>query len=212
MPQSNPIFTPQIFDQSDLNAARHIVLTPESGVDTERRWKTETPWLVDLILKHVNVGDLLVDYGCGVGRISTELVNKGFSVIGVDSSSEMLAHTTREIADGKFLAASPKLFDNLMRVVAKADAVLAIWVLQHTYDLDEVISRIYEALKVGGTLIVADMKHRAVPTNRGWINDQKDVKDHLLKKFTLDFQYKYDFLGAPKNLRDNAYIAVFRKV
>jgi 2-polyprenyl-3-methyl-5-hydroxy-6-metoxy-1,4-benzoquinol methylase len=61
------------------------------GIDptsTEERWQVETPYVADLIghaLPTIRPGDLLLDYGCGVGRIAKELIARHrCRVVGVD--------------------------------------------------------------------------------------------------------------------------------
>lgn len=206
-----PVYDPTIFDQLNLESAKMIVLTQENDVSTEVRWQTETPWLIGLITKHIAQQGLVLDYGCGVGRLSGPLVAQGYRVIGVDTSSEMRQHATAQVNGERFLAVTPALLDQLGNVGLEVDAVLAIWVLQHCAFLEDEIARIARMLKKGGIIAVADMKHRAVPTTQGWINDGKTVKDALLQQFTLIQQYAYNSPNAPQNLRDNAYIAFFQK-
>lgn len=209
--QEPAIYNPGIFDQTDLAAAREIVLTPENGVSVDTRFATETPWLLNLIAQHIAPQGLVVDFGCGVGRLSGPLVQQGYAVIGVDRSAVMRQHATEQVANDRFVAVAPMMFDQLVTVGVQADAVLAIWVLQHCFSLDDEVARIHRALKQGGVLGIADMRHRAVPTNQGWINDGKSVLACLSRHFTLVQQVPYDPPNAPQNLRDNAYIAFFRK-
>lgn len=208
---SNPVYNPAIFDHADLDSAKFIVLTPEDGVATEIRWQTETPWLLNLIHKHIKPDGLIVDYGCGVGRLSGPLASAGYSVIGVDTSNAMRQHATIQVSNDKFVAMTPVMLDQLVNIGVHADAVLAIWMLQHTFDLDAEIARIYKTMKKGAVLVLADMLHRAIPTDKGWINDGKSVKDAISSKFTLIQQYPYNPPNAPAGLKETAYVSFFRK-
>jgi 2-polyprenyl-3-methyl-5-hydroxy-6-metoxy-1,4-benzoquinol methylase len=62
-----------VFDKVNIEDARQIVLSDEAGVSCQTRWETETPWLLTLIGENIKSGSLIVDYGCGVGRLSNPL-------------------------------------------------------------------------------------------------------------------------------------------
>lgn len=211
MSNNQPIYSPSIFDQVNIEVAKEVVLSPENGVSTQTRWDSETPWLLNLISKHIKPNGLIVDYGCGVGRLAGPLVNHGYPVIGVDISSAMRQHATSLIANERFVAMTPAMLDQLVGIGVKADCVLAVWILQHCPDLEIEVERIYKCLNKGGIVGIADMRHRAIPTNQGWINDGKSVKDALTRCLTLIQQYPYNPPNAPKSLRDNAYVAFFQK-
>lgn len=209
--QPTLIYDPTVFDKSSIEEARGIVLTAEGGVSTQARWDGETPWLLNLIAKHIKSGDLVLDYGCGVGRLAAPLVSQGYSVIGVDASSLMRQHATNLIANERFVAMTPVMLDQLLCIGVKAQFALAFWMLHHCFDLDLEVQRIYNALNKDGILGVLDMRHRAIPTNQGWINDGKDVFQTLCRSFTLIQQYPYNAPNAPKSLREKAYVAFFQK-
>lgn len=211
MQNNSLLYDPSVFDQTNVEAARNIILTSEDGVSTQTRWDAETPWLLNLIGKHIKPNCLIVDYGCGIGRLAAPLVKLGHPVIGTDSSTSMRQLATNQIANDRFVAMTPIMFEQLVGIGIKADFILAIWVLQHCPDLEAEVSRLYRSLTKGGILCVADMRHRAIPTNQGWINDGKNVKEALTQQFNLIQQYPYNPPVAPQNLRDNAYIAFFQK-
>lgn len=208
---SDPVYMAEIFDQPDLASARTIVLTPEDGFSTEDRWNDETPWLMQQILSRIDTGGLIVDYGCGVGRVASALVEQGASVVGVDISSHMRAHATRQVSDDKrFVAVTPEMMDRLASAGLQADALMAIWVLQHCFDMIKEVQRIRRLLKRDGLLMVADMNHRALPTNQGWMHDGQSTWECLNQHFTLVQRLPFDPPRAPANLRLNAYLAFFK--
>jgi len=43
-------YNPTVFDQIDVNQAKAIILTAESGQAVEQRWRKETPWFRRAIL------------------------------------------------------------------------------------------------------------------------------------------------------------------
>jgi 2-polyprenyl-3-methyl-5-hydroxy-6-metoxy-1,4-benzoquinol methylase len=211
MLNNQPIYDPSIFDQVNIDNAREVTLTSESGISTQTRWDSETPWLLNLVRQHIKQSGLIIDFGCGIGRLAGPLVEQGFPVIGIDSSDLMRQHATKLIANDRFVAMTSSMLDQLINIGVKADSVLAIWMLQHCLDLEGEILRINRMINKGGIIGIADMRHRAVPTDQGWRNDGKSVKDTMCNFFTLIQQYPYNPPNAPKDLRENAYIAFFRK-
>ncbi|HEX4592007.1 MAG TPA: hypothetical protein VH120_18880 [Gemmataceae bacterium] len=55
---------------------------------------------------------------------------------------------------------------------------MAVWVIQHVMQPEEVIGRIAAVLRPGG-LLYALNSTRCVPTDRGWVNDGSDVHGAL---------------------------------
>ncbi|MDU2063642.1 MAG: class I SAM-dependent methyltransferase [Sporomusaceae bacterium] len=201
-----------IFNCKSLQAAKEIILTAENGVPTEKRWAEETAWLLQLLCRHfTKPKGLVLDFGCGVGRMSNPLVALGHSVVGVDASENMRRFANEEVMGEAFTAISPAMLDQLLDAGLQFDLALSVWVLQHCYDLIGDAGKIIRALKPGGGLFIVDMNHRAVPTNAGWVNDGKNVFSHLSQELELVAKYRFDLAGAPANLRQHAWIGYFTK-
>ena len=106
-------YNPHIFTVIDEAAAKRIILTPEGGSRTIERWTIETPYLVRLIMDHVILdrNSLVLDYGCGIGRIAKELIKQtGCHVIGVDISPSMLGLAYPYVHSDNFSAISRTTF------------------------------------------------------------------------------------------------------
>lgn len=84
-------YNPDIFRVRNLDEARRIILTNEGPADTGECRRKERPTLAAGLCRELNLrkNQLLLDYGCGVGRLARELCALGCSVIGVDISPEM---------------------------------------------------------------------------------------------------------------------------
>ena len=156
-----------------MDAARQIILTPEDST-TDARWETETPYLVDLIETQVGVGSrsVVLDYGCGIGRMAKALINRfGCTVIGIEPSSSMATLATRYVGMEKFSVA--QVYETREPY---ADLAISIWALQHMPNVTGDVVRIVRALKPGGHLFIANLHHRAIPTvESGWVDDGIDV-------------------------------------
>jgi 2-polyprenyl-3-methyl-5-hydroxy-6-metoxy-1,4-benzoquinol methylase len=140
----------------DEAAAKRIILTPEGGSRTIERWTIETPYLVRLIMDHVILdrNSLVLDYGCGIGRIAKELIRQtGCHVIGVDICPSMLSLTYPYVHSDNFSAISQTTFKGLSW---DFDLAICVWVLQHCLEPDKDIAYIYDALKDNGDLFVVN--------------------------------------------------------
>jgi len=178
-------YNPAIFETANLDAARRIILTPE-GATTEQRWATETPYLAGLIADVFPLTEhsLVLDYGCGIGRMAKELISRhGCRVVGVDISTSMRSFAAAYVGSDRFFACSPAMLDVLAERGVAFDLALSIWVLQHCSEPAIDISRIAHAVVPKGGLFVVNQTTRAVPTFDGWIDDRVDVSALLSRDF-----------------------------
>ena len=180
-------YNPSVYNASDLVQAKQIILTPE-GSTTEARWLTETPYVAELINQTIPLTSdtVLLDYGCGIGRLAKELINRyRCIVIGVDANAKMLELSYQYVQSDRFCACSPTMLDALIEGGFRFDAAISIWVLQHCLKPAIDIERIQRSLKIGAGLFVLNNIYRAVPTvERSWTNDGIDIKTILASAFT----------------------------
>lgn len=79
---------------SDWIADRGTVLT-----EADRLW-------LDRFTASLAPGDTVLDVGCGSGRpMAAALLDRGFTVTGVDSSARLAAHAAADLPTGRFLQA-----------------------------------------------------------------------------------------------------------
>ena len=191
-------YDPSIFSVDTLAQAKRIILTPEIGRSTDERWARETPHICDLITNQmvINGDSIIVDYGCGVGRIARELIRRHkCHVIGVDISASMRALAASYVNSERFMACSPAM---LPAIGARADVVIAIWVLQHVALPRTDLAMIEGIMKPGAWLfVVNEQNYRCVPSNQGWINDGIDIRGILEKAFipVADGKMSKDVVG-----------------
>jgi SAM-dependent methyltransferase len=207
-------YNPAVFDVADIPAAMRIILTPE-GVPTEQRWRVETPYVADLIAQCLALTSqtLLVDYGCGIGRISKELIARhGCRIIGIDISASMRALAVNYVQSERFFTCPPQMLDVLIDRGLVVDAAISIWVLQHCVFPSEDITRLKRVLKVGGGLFILNNDHRAVPTvERGWVSDGLDIKALLSQEFVLQGEGRPVRDQTSESIAELTYWASFQK-
>jgi 2-polyprenyl-3-methyl-5-hydroxy-6-metoxy-1,4-benzoquinol methylase len=132
------------FRPRSLEQAKQMVM---NAVGTSRDGETEylTNWLRGV----VSSGDVVLDYGCGVGRVAKELVEKiGCQVVGVDND-DMLKFAREYVASHKFGCGH-----------VPADKAICIFVLQHAERPDEVVDDVWRRLRPGGLFVTLDESRR----------------------------------------------------
>jgi cyclopropane fatty-acyl-phospholipid synthase-like methyltransferase len=181
-----PTYNPDVFNVRDIPQAMGIILTAEDST-TEARWQTETPHICDLIARVIDIkpGSVVLDYGCGIGRIAKELIARhGCYVIGVDISPNMRLFSTVYVASDRFVAFPPEMLTMMSEHEFRVDAAISIWVLQHCASPTHDIARVRAALAPTGRLFVANSFRRCVPTREsGWVDDGLDIKALLAEEF-----------------------------
>ena len=130
---------------------------------------------------------LLLDYGCGIGRLAYELIQRhNCRVVGVDISPSMRALSVVYTRSDRFMSCSHDMLEGLTARGLRFDAALSLWVLQHCATPAQDIARIRNALRPDGQLFVVNGVFHSVPTlESGWVNDGLDVKAMLAAEFPL---------------------------
>jgi 2-polyprenyl-3-methyl-5-hydroxy-6-metoxy-1,4-benzoquinol methylase len=207
-------FRPGAFDAHTIEQAMGLAITPEPGTTTAERQAKETPYLVADMARFLSLASesCLLDYGCGPGRIARELIARfGCRVIGVDENPYMRLLAPEYVVSDRFVAWSPTVLDAMVGRGFQFDGAICIWVLQHAQHPQEVISRIERSLKPGALLYAVNQVCRCLPTDKGWIDDDFDVRSALARTFT-----QIDFHTMPRDvctaaLAASSMIQVLRK-
>ena len=212
--ETSATYFPEVFAVQDIEQARQIILTGE-GSTTAERWQVETPWLVDTISSLIDItpDTLLVDYGCGIGRVAKELIARhGCRVLGVDISQQMRSLAIAYVQSDRFSTCSPEMLQGFIDDGLRAHAAFSIWVLQHCLKPGEDIGRIRDVMQPGAPLFVLNNTYRAVPTKElAWVNDGVDIKSTLSLAFDLEQEGVPPAERTARDLVDIIFWGLFRK-
>lgn len=177
-------YDPSCFNVHNMTDAKAIILTPEDST-TEQRWSHETPYLGELIGRYIDLHprQRVLDYGCGVGRMSKELIKRfGCNVIGVDYSPSMRALAAAYVESDKFFAMPPGAM--LDAAITEWHHAIAVWTLQHILVVEDAINAIESKLHKFGRIFVVNNVRRVLPTSSGvWVDDSKDIREMLRARF-----------------------------
>lgn len=203
-------YDPACFNVRNISEAKSIILTPEDS-STEERWEKETPYLGQMIVDHLGIipQHRVLDYGCGIGRLSKELIKRaGCPMIGVDTSVSMRALAHSYVVDDRFLACSP----NALSSVQDVHFAIAVWVLQHIPDLNGALDAIVGQLRSFGKLFVVNTRTRFIPIDNGrWADDGQDVREQLGARLKEIDHGMLDVAHASKASQSHAFWAVYQK-
>ena len=204
-------YNPEVFNVKNVDDAKKIILTPESGMGTDERWEKETKYLAKDISEYfstLNEKSIVVDYGCGIGRLSREIIKaKNCKVIGVDISAPMRKMATDYVKSENFTAMSPFEFRQAVLDGLRIDGVISIWVLQHSNDPIVDVALIKASLKTDAILYVLNNNVSAVPTNKGWVNNGISIFNLLQHHFSVKEVDKLPEDVAKDKLKTHTFIA-----
>lgn len=191
----------EAFHPRDIEHAKEICLSPEPGVSYKFQFETSMTIKTFLENDYVFNNSVVADFGCGVGRVSKELIsNLGCDVYGFDFSKPMLKTAVEYVRSRKFIPVNTPL-TNEEKIIYnnKFDLITSIYVLQHSPTPEEDIDFIYKSLKNDGKFISVNEKKRFIPIgidekNSGliyWNDDGVDVESIISKKFKLVTTHPY---------------------
>jgi 2-polyprenyl-3-methyl-5-hydroxy-6-metoxy-1,4-benzoquinol methylase len=196
----------EVFEPTTIQHAMHICLT--SDPENPNKLLEETSFFVKAISEYniINSDTKVLDFGCGMGRISRGFVEYfGCNVIGLDANETMLKFAN-------IFVGNPNKFSTVSEYKDKEtiDVAVACFVLQHVEDPDKEIQTIYDSLKPGGYLILLNENIRYVPNDidKGnfiiWKDDEYNIFSALDKKFDLIDSITY--------MNTDKFIKIYKKV
>jgi 2-polyprenyl-3-methyl-5-hydroxy-6-metoxy-1,4-benzoquinol methylase len=113
--------------------------------------------IIDKSRKHLNVNNIVLDYGCATGTIAIEISKNVKKVYGIDISCRMIELAKRKAIERKIENvdfSQVTIFDKKFKK-GSFDVILAFNVLHYLADNQNVLKRINELLKPEGFFISA---------------------------------------------------------
>jgi trans-aconitate methyltransferase len=142
--------------------------------ETYRRNAAYVPALGAAVFELLNPqrGERILDLGCGEGALTEKIAAAGATVVGVDTSPEMIEGAIARGLDARLINAERLPFDR------EFDAVFSNAALHWVCDHDAMLAGVKRALKPGGRFVAEFGGHgniaaiqtavRAVVARRGW--------------------------------------------
>lgn len=155
-------------DAWDQNASDWVRWAREPGHDSY--WRFHRDRFLELVPPP---GRLTLDIGCGEGRLTRDLAERGHNVIGIDASPTMIEAARAQSPDFEYVEADAA---QLPFEDGAADLALAFMSLM---DIDEMLEAVIEAgrvLEPGGRFVLAVVH----PLNSGHDIDRVHPEDRLV--------------------------------
>lgn len=129
---------------------------------------------------------LVADLGCGTGSFCLEMASRGYNMIGVDSSVEMLSQAISKLADSEIIDKQNILFLNQdmvkFELYGTVDAIVSLLdsinYLTNKKDLEKVIGLIKNYLNPGGLFIFdvnSEYKFKTILANNVYYSVNDDI-------------------------------------
>ena len=180
------LFKPKSFEEG-----AHAVVGSCNGYSMEDRFRLETPLFAKAILRQADgLGNpIILDYGCGVGRLAKEILSQcpNASVVGVDDSAEMREKAVKYVNHKRFEALAPEELDDGIRVF---DLAYCVYVLQHVpaIEIREILGRIRRSLEGAFCYCSSDYRMAVRFDNAGFFDDRflgVELRDEVQKLFGI---------------------------
>lgn len=196
----------RLLDDPDLAAVEGVSVQRDRTGETYANWAStydepgnglfnlDEP-VIGQILDGLPVGTAL-DAACGTGRLAARLAARGYRVIGVDGSAEMLERARMRSPSGDFEIGA---LTKLPVADASVDLVTIALALAHVPDLRPVYDEFSRVLRPGGNLIVSDVRADLIllgsapkatgPNGEAWLatSHRHGVGDHLRAALAAGF-------------------------
>lgn len=178
------------FDHSSLRRAKASILWFDD-------WKAATARHLQILsdLGLIRNRITIIDYGCGIGRMSQAIAEAYDShVLAVDRSTEMLRHARGYISDSFMagdaieLLSETELMGRLPELQDSVDTIIFIEVIQHIPEpvIDRLLPQLMATLKPAGKLFVFGNPMLDVGADGRLVPDTPTVEAVLLRHLNIE--------------------------
>lgn len=127
----------------------------------DKDYDAEAAFVVDLIRRQSPEAKSILEFGCGTGLHALALARRGYSVVGIDLSQDMIVHARRRLSNATLPSGILVSFDEgdirSMRLSQKFDAILSLFhVMSYQTTNDDLLASVTTAaehLRPGGFFI-----------------------------------------------------------
>jgi len=152
-----------------------------------------------------------MEFGCGTGLLSFELVNMFNSITLIDTSENMIKVLKEKIRNRQVKHFSPIFADVLTADLAENtfDMIYTLLTLHHILNLDDVLKKFYSLLKPNGYLCIADLVkedrsfHSNIPGFDGHNGFDRIELENILSSIGFKVKHYKIFFNLQKKFDDN---------
>ena len=115
------------------------------------------PTVLDILSSMDLKSHSLFELGCGNGSVAAELTNRGYTVVGIDASSEAIEQAKQHHPSLRLELGSA--YDALSHTYGRFPVVRSLEVVEHLYAPRQYAATIYDLLQPGGVTIISTPYH-----------------------------------------------------
>jgi 2-polyprenyl-3-methyl-5-hydroxy-6-metoxy-1,4-benzoquinol methylase len=115
------------------------------------------PVLRTVLSRSVPKGSRLFDLGCGNGHVASCLERAGYTITGIDASSEGIEIARKAYPQIRLEMGS--VYEDLAKRFGLFDAVVSLEVVEHLYDPRRFVKTAYDLLSPGGVVVISTPYH-----------------------------------------------------
>lgn len=164
--------------------------------------ETYSKWELELLFRNLgNIrGSTVLDLGCGVGRVSMELLRAGAQVVSLDNSQKMLDITATKAKDASLDKSLRTIKSNASENPlpdASCDVVICVGLLEHLplEIRNKTLDHLYRVLKPGGTsyIVVNNENSLFLRRNRSYEMIAQESSGYFVG--IIGLEYVREFFG-----------------
>lgn len=172
--------------QDMLSISEEIANKAYSRMPIEEKnhpWARYTPKEIDFIERvcHITVNSKIADFGCGMGRHTLELLNRGYDVIGIDYSTTLLEKAKQKIDKDIFVYADCRT----VHLNKRFDSIICLYdVIGSFIDNNEnikILNNIALHLSEGGYALISVMNFELTESQAKYTFDIENEPNKLLE-------------------------------
>ena len=132
-------------------------------------------------------GERILDVGCGEGTLTAEIVTRGATVVGIDSSQDMIEAARARGLDARLIDAEALPFEN------EFDAVFSNAALHWMRNHDAVLDGVARALRRGGRFVAEFGGHGNISTSEAAIKTvlaRRQLEPGTRRYYPTDDEYR----------------------
>jgi 2-polyprenyl-3-methyl-5-hydroxy-6-metoxy-1,4-benzoquinol methylase len=173
------------------------VFTSDTDLKIQTNKYTRGKYFLDLVLEFLPKGANILDYGCGPGRISKLLGNKGFLVTGVDPVQGYIDEC--KTISGEMPNLNFIVLDEFNRDSSNFDCIICSSVIEFVDNPEELLFDFYRLLRPNGVLIISFANNQSLI--------RKYAKLRRGKVFPrADFQKLWDIVGFLELVQSSGFV------
>ena len=156
--------------------------------------------IIDKYISFSRKRDIVLDYGCGIGRLSSYISSKVNKVIGVDISTNMIAVAKKINSKANISYHAIESADDLVPINLIYNKVIVCWVMQHmdTEELQKSLRVIWQNMAEDGELYLFEQISRKTKVSNE-LHIQRGEQDYLdiLKDSGFKVSYSMPIFRSP---------------